>query len=147
MPMHVALSWLRQGFLVESRLFPNLPPSLRSTTLMIGRYLVSATDFYLIGLLNFNNCKPTLVPTLHVNLILFVNPCIFLGGIIDLWCCDCCHLLSDSFIQIPFVRDNISFESVKISNMPIFFSTVGMDFIEMSIIHDNTCRVVYKKCY
>ena len=31
--------------------------------------------------------------------------------------------------------------------MPNLFSIVGMDFIQMSIIHENTCRVVHKKCY
>ena len=50
----------------------------------------------LIVLLN-TNYKPrcSVVPTLHVNPTLFVIPCIFLGRIIDLYCCNYCHLPSD----------------------------------------------------
>ena len=34
----------------------------------------------------------------------------------------------------------------RMHNIPGFISRIGMGFIQSSIIHDNTCKLIHKEC-
>ena len=72
-------------------------------------YLVSPI---LIVLLDIIIARGIGSPTLHVNPTLSIILLWFLGGIMDLQCCDYYHLPSDIFIQISIIHDNISSQVV-----------------------------------
>ena len=68
-----------------------------------------------------------------------VIPCEFLGGIVELQCCNDCHLPSHLFIQISIIRDNIS--SQVVDKRRYGFS----QWMNSFIIHDNIWSLIHKK--
>ena len=51
------------------------------------------------------------------------------------------------FLQISIVYDTMSLQNVRMHNIPNFVLMSAMDFIQISIIYDNICKVVHKKCH
>ena len=81
-------------------------------------------------------------PILNVNPTLFVIPCKFLSGGIDLYCCNYYHSPSDfsskfrAFVTI-FHHKLLTREGKALAST----------WINSSTIHDNICSLVHRICY
>ena len=49
-------------------------------------------------------------------------------------------------IQFSIILDNISLRKCWDETYVNFVSIIGMGFIQISVIHDNICKLIYKKC-
>ena len=87
-------------------------------------------------------------PTLNVNLTLFVIPCKKQLGIIDLQCCNYCHLLSDFSSKFQSSMTIIFHcKIVRMQNIPNFVSIIGnLDELKVSW-DDSIVNLFMKKCH
>ena len=79
----------------------------------------------------------------HVNPTFIVNPCNFLGGLVDYGfsVLQLLSLIKWFFIQISIIHENISSQVVDRRRQGFG------QWINSSIIHDNICRLIRKMCH
>ena len=94
-----------------------------------------------------NNCHPCSVTNTKVNLTLFVISCKLFSGSIDLQCCKYCQLLSYLSSKFQSSMRTLHHKIVKLQTIPNFLSMIGMDFIQVSIIHNNISKLIHKNCH
>ena len=82
-----------------------------------------------------NNCKASI---LGFSLYL---------GIIHIQCCNNYHLLSDFSSKLQPSTTISHYKIVRMQNVPNFVLAIDMEFTQISIIHDNTRKLIHKKCH
>ena len=85
-------------------------------------------------------------PRLNVNLTLFVIRCHK-----QIWASHISNVPSIIIywvilIQVSIIHDNISSHTCQRQNTPDSLSIIGTNFIQISIIHANICKLIHKMC-
>jgi hypothetical protein len=67
-------------------------------------------------------------------------------GIVDFQCCKDYDLLSKLSSIFQSSTTIFHYRKVRMQNIPNFDSKIDMDFIQVLIIHDGTCKPILQKC-